>query len=83
MRFKMNFSNLPKCGAAPKKNSARIHPCKHIALENGRCYYHGGRRPTHGKYTKVTITKKRENKQFIKTAKESLNSLTELVHERV
>lgn len=53
MRFKMDFSKLPKCGAKPKINSVRKHPCKHVALKNGRCYYHQGRPARHGYYSKA------------------------------
>lgn len=32
----------PKCGAANKKDG---EPCKNLAMENGRCKFHGGRIP--------------------------------------
>ncbi|TPM31456.1 HGGxSTG domain-containing protein [Mesorhizobium sp. B2-3-4] len=31
---------LPKCGAARKRDG---QPCQNLALENGRCRYHGGK----------------------------------------
>ncbi len=81
MRFKQNFSKLPKCGAAPKKNSTRIHPCKHIALKNGRCYYHQGKPIVHGKYAKSTIQEKRTNRKFIASIRTSLDELKESIYE--
>ncbi|MCX5924608.1 MAG: hypothetical protein NTZ68_04245 [Candidatus Dependentiae bacterium] len=81
MRFKMDFSKLPKCGSLPKKNSSRIHPCKHIALQNGRCYYHQGRPITHGKYAQSTVESKRNSRLFISSMRQSMESLAELVYE--
>lgn len=34
---------LPRCGAKARTTG---EPCKHLALPNGRCRYHGGRSPT-------------------------------------
>ncbi|MER8374416.1 hypothetical protein [Mesorhizobium sp. M1406] len=34
--------NLPKCNAARKSDR---EPCRHIAMENGKCFIHGGRTP--------------------------------------
>ena len=81
MRFKQDFSKLQKCGAIPKKNSTRIHPCKHIALKNGRCYYHQGRPITHGKYAHATIQEKKQNRKFIASIRTSLENLQELIYE--
>ncbi|MCW2317222.1 hypothetical protein M2322_002776 [Rhodoblastus acidophilus] len=33
---------LPKCGAARKRDG---EPCQNLALENGRCKFHGGKTP--------------------------------------
>ncbi|MER9758473.1 hypothetical protein [Mesorhizobium sp. M0138] len=35
-------SNLPKCNAARKRDR---EPCQLIAMENGKCFIHGGRTP--------------------------------------
>jgi hypothetical protein len=81
MRFKQDFSKLPKCGSLPKKNSSRTYPCRHIALQNGRCYYHQGRPITHGKYAQSTLQEKRKGRLFISSMRQSLESLTELIYE--
>ena len=83
MRFKMDFSALPKCGARPKKNSTRTHPCRHIALANGRCYYHQGRPATHGYYTKTASKVRRQQKEFIKTTRTFLSSLEEIIDDKI
>lgn len=82
MRFRMDFSKLPKCGAQPKKNSLRRHPCRHIALENGRCYYHQGRTPKHGYYTQTAYKERILRRQLISSTRESLVSLSELINEK-
>lgn len=33
---------MPKCGATSKSTG---EPCRQFPMENGRCYYHGGRTP--------------------------------------
>ncbi|SEN42674.1 hypothetical protein SAMN04489859_1006161 [Paracoccus alcaliphilus] len=33
---------MPKCGAIAKHSG---QPCRHLALANGRCQYHGGKTP--------------------------------------
>lgn len=42
--FEINSSRAkkPKCGATNKKDG---EPCKNLAMENGRCKFHGGRIP--------------------------------------
>jgi hypothetical protein len=82
MRFKMDFSKLPKCGAKPKARSLRTHPCRHVALENGRCYYHNGRKPKHGNYTKKTKAERIERRYMIDVMKQSLTSLHKVIHEK-
>lgn len=37
----MSIKHSPKCGAKAKSRDGK--PCLHVALANGRCYYHGGR----------------------------------------
>lgn len=80
MRFKMDFSKLPKCGAHPKKNSSRTHPCRHIALENGRCYYHQGRRPRHGHYTNKAHKEQLLRRLFIDETRTSLGFLNDMIN---
>lgn len=82
MRFKMDFSKLPKCSANPKMNSSRKHPCRHIALQNGRCYYHSGRPQSHGKYTKKTLVEKNTMKDQINEARHLLVHLKEHIDEK-
>ncbi|MFA6066443.1 MAG: hypothetical protein WC707_04675 [Candidatus Babeliaceae bacterium] len=82
MRFKMDFSRLPKCGAQPKKNSSRVHPCRHIALKNGRCYYHQGRPLKHGYYSEIACMERSERRQFINSTRTSLLSLNGLINEK-
>lgn len=43
-RFGGPLPNAPHgyCLARPKEGSSRKHPCTQPALENGRCYWHGG-----------------------------------------
>ena len=75
MRFKMDFSKLPKCGAKPKRNSVRKHPCKHVALKNGRCYYHKGRPARHGYYSKEGRVQRAAMRAYIASARASLGSI--------
>lgn len=82
MRFRMDFSKLPKCGAQPKKNSSRKHLCRHVALKNGRCYYHQGRPPMHGYYTKIAYKERTMRRELIITTRKSLVSLRELINEK-
>ncbi len=81
MRFKMDFSKLPKCGAKPKINSMRKHPCKHVALKNGRCYYHQGRPIKHGYYSYVSRAQRVAVRQFIGTARASLMQVRDIINE--
>ncbi|WP_114944800.1 HGGxSTG domain-containing protein [Microvirga calopogonii] len=39
--------NLPKCGATAKGTG---EPCKQLAMENGRCAWHGGKSPRGKRY---------------------------------
>jgi hypothetical protein len=41
---------LPKCGAKRKKDG---NPCEQVAMENGRCAWHGGRTPSGDRWHKV------------------------------
>ena len=81
MRFQMDFSKLPKCGAKPKKGSSRTSPCRHIALQNGRCYYHGGRPIQHGRYSKAAKNERAQNRNLINQAKQVLRALEDHVNE--
>lgn len=80
MRFKMDFSKLPKCGSLPKQHSSRAHPCRHIALVNGRCYYHQGRPIKHGKYSETTKKEHKRNRMFINEIRKSLESLAKIIN---
>lgn len=81
MRFKMDFSKLPRCGAMPKMNSSRTIPCRHVALKNGsgRCYYHAGRPPIHGLYTKKSYYERTVQRHVINALRQTSESLKELI----
>lgn len=81
MRFKMDFSKLPRCGAKPKANSSRTLPCRHVALKdrNGRCYYHSGRPPEHGLYTKKSYNERTAQRRLINDQRQTSESLKELI----
>lgn len=83
MRFKMDFSQLPKCGAKPKANSSRTLPCRHVALKNGtgRCYYHSGRPPKHGLYTKKSYSERTAQRHLINEMRQTSELLKKLVKE--
>lgn len=46
---------MPKCGATSKSTG---EPCRQFPMENGRCYYHGGRTPKGKGWHKPTWPKK-------------------------
>jgi len=81
MRFKMDFSKLPRCGAKPKINSSRTLPCRHVALKdgNGRCYYHSGRPPKHGLYTKKAYNERTKQRRLIDEMRQTSELLKELI----
>ena len=80
MRFRMNFSTLARCGAKARSNADR--PCRHVALKNGRCHYHGGKnRIKHGHYTKEIKNQRIRQRCIIREAREVLCSLKKLINE--
>ncbi|MCX5922140.1 MAG: hypothetical protein NTX86_02330 [Candidatus Dependentiae bacterium] len=81
MRFRMDFSKLPRCGAKPKVNSARTLPCRHVALKNGngRCYYHAGRPLKHGLYTKKSYNERTVQRCLINDLRHTAESLKEFI----
>lgn len=46
---------MPKCGATSKSTG---EPCRQFPMENGRCYYHGGRTPKGKNWHKPSWPKK-------------------------
>lgn len=42
LEINLRRAKKPKCGATNKKDG---EPCKNLAMENGRCKFHGGRIP--------------------------------------
>lgn len=46
---------MPKCGAMSKTTG---QPCRQMPMENGRCYYHGGRTPKGKDWHKPSWPKK-------------------------
>jgi hypothetical protein len=77
----MDFSKLPRCGAKPKANSLRTWPCRHVALKdgNGRCYYHSGRPPKHGRYTQKSYNERTAQRYLINEMRQASASLKKLV----
>lgn len=43
---------MPRCGAIAKSTGG---PCKRMALENGRCEFHGGRTPKGGQWHRLQL----------------------------
>lgn len=74
----MDFKKLPRCGARAKSNFGL--PCRHVALKNGRCHYHGGKVPVkNGRYTKLARMERTEQRRLITTMRNTSLSLEELV----
>jgi len=73
----MSYQHLPKCGAYARSAG---RPCKHCAMANGRCYYHGGSsRVKHSRYTKQALKGKRGIRIRIKEHREVLRGLKEKI----
>jgi len=78
MRFKMDFSKLARCGAKARSNNKL--PCRHVALSNGRCHYHGGKSIIkHGKYTTAFRIQKAEQQRTLKDAKIILQTIKKII----
>ena len=78
MRFVMNFKKLPRCGAKARSNNGQ--PCRQAAMQNGRCYYHGGSTPIkHGRYSKTAEKQRTNQRCFIDDAKELNQTLEKLI----
>jgi len=54
-RIQVQRHLMPKCGAASKSTG---EPCRQFPMENGRCYYHGGRTPKGKNWHKPSWPKK-------------------------
>lgn len=77
MRFRMDFSKLPKCNAKTKHGK---HPCRHIALANNRCHYHGGKTPVkHGAYTRKSEKELAESRDLMKSLKQENKEMKDLI----
>ena len=60
----------PRCGAHARTTGL---PCRAPAMKNGRCRMHGGkagRKPTHGRYTREAIERRREVRELIRLLRE-------------
>ncbi len=80
MRFRMNFAKLARCGAKARSNDGL--PCRHVALDNGRCHYHGGKnRIKHGYYMKKTKMQKTKQRCAIREIRQVLYNLKKLIDE--
>lgn len=82
-----NLTNVPRCGAKTRRNSA----CKCPAMSNGRCRLHGGlstgpktragieriqrANTRHGRYSQVAQAERMRNRELIKQANATLNQL--------
>ena len=56
----------PQCGAHCRTTG---QPCRSPAMKNGRCRMHGGkagRKPTHGRYTKVAREERRALREWLR-----------------
>lgn len=67
------------CGAHARSAG---RPCRQLAMQNGRCYLHGGKstgakkpRVKHGLYTKEALAERQKLNRFIKETKRSLKEL--------
>ncbi len=79
MRFKMDFKSLPRCGAKAKSNFGL--PCRHVAMKNGRCYYHGGSTPIkHGRYSKAAQANRTQQRSIINEMRQASVALSDLVN---
>lgn len=88
--YVLTYHKLPRCGAYARSAD---RPCRHVALANGRCYYHGGKstgpktprgraickknKMTHGRYTKENIEERKAFRNNLKEIKVTLNKLLE------
>ena len=78
MAFCMDFSTLPRCGAKTKQRNHQ--PCMQAACPNGRCYFHGGKRPIkHSMQTKMAHAQRKQSRQLIDQARNNLASMKALV----
>ena len=69
----MSYRHLTRCGAYARSAG---RPCQHCAMDNGRCYYHGGSsKVKHGKYTNQAIQDRRELRHQIKEYRKVFKSL--------
>jgi len=80
----------PRCGAKTRKGA----PCQAPAMKNGRCRLHGGKSTgpktpegierirqahlKHGRYTKATITSRKEFNYLLRQYREIIGKINEL-----
>lgn len=77
----MSIVNSIRCGA--KARSAGGRPCRHVALANGRCHYHGGKAAiTHGRETKQAHAERTRQRKIINEMRASVKSLETLVNKQ-
>lgn len=88
----MTYRQLPRCGAYARSAD---RPCRHVALANGRCYYHGGKstgpktpqgkavckktKMKHGKYTKEKIEERQRFRNEFKKMQSTLEEIIEKI----
>lgn len=63
-------ANARRCGAHARTTG---RPCQSPAMANGRCRMHGGkagRKPTHGRYTKVAAAERRRVRALLRAMRQ-------------
>lgn len=76
--FPFDLKTLPRCGAKARSNGGR--PCRQAAMENGRCYWHGGATTIkHGKETKIAHLERTRQRQLINEAHKTIISIESLI----
>ena len=69
----MQLRAAPRCGAHARTTG---RACCAPAMRNGRCRMHGGkagRKPTHGRYTKAAMERRREVRGILRNLQELLD----------
>jgi hypothetical protein len=75
----MDFKKLPRCGAKARSN--RGMPCRQAAMQNGRCYYHGGSMIIkHGHATKMAKQQQTKQRALINEIRKTVLSVKQYVN---
>ncbi len=76
----MESDSYPMCGAKTRHGG----PCRQPAMNNGRCYYHGGKslsgeahgRYKHGQYTKAVKEQRKMFAALLRASRQQLKEIT-------